>query len=170
MLNIVKINLAGRRVDGDDADGIASTLSRTGDPREVLGGPLLYTWVLLAASLFFFRSAPAAVGVAQMAVGDGLADIVGRRFGAKKWFFNADKSYAGSLAFVGGAGLASFGLLKWFGLAPGFDASLIGGVLALSCACALVEVLPPLGFIDDNLSVPAAGAALALLLPISAPN
>ena len=100
-----------------------------------------------------------------MAVGDGLADIVGRRFGKLKWFCNPEKSYAGSLGFIVGASLASLGLLRWFGLASQLDGPLVGGVFAISAICALVEIGP--AWIDDNLSVPAAGAALALLLPVS---
>ena len=36
--------------------------------------------MLLAATLLGFRSVVAAVAVCQMAVGDGVADIVGRRY------------------------------------------------------------------------------------------
>ena len=92
-----------------------------------------------------------------MAVGDGLADIIGRRFGSKKWFCNSEKSYAGSLAFVGGATVASMGLLRWLG----FPAPL-APLLTISCACALVEVL--LTDVDDNVSVPLVGGLLALTL------
>jgi len=57
--------------------------------------------VLLFATLFSFReSAVGVVAVTQMAVGDGLADIVGRRFGKVKWPFSRNKSLVGSAAFV----------------------------------------------------------------------
>ena len=63
-LNIAKIyGAAAARdaapVSGDGAPPAASmvdAVSRSGDPKEVLGGPLLYTAVLLAATLFGFRS------------------------------------------------------------------------------------------------------------------
>ena len=46
-----------------------------------------------------------------MAAGDGLADIVGRRWGTVKWPFSASKSYAGTAAFVAGAFVVSAAVL-----------------------------------------------------------
>ena len=98
-----------------------------------------------------------------MAVGDGLADIVGRKFGRAKWFCNADKSYVGSLAFAVGATAASLGLLSWLGLVGAISSDLVLAVAAISTVCALVEVAPFLAWADDNLSVPFVGALLAYL-------
>ena len=151
-LNVIKLQKAPQ-----DDNELSRAISRSGDPSEVLGGPYVYTWVLLLAALVAFRTPYAIVAVAQMAVGDGLADIIGRRFGSKKWFCNPDKSYAGSLAFVLGATVASMGLLRWLG----FPAPL-APLFTISCACALVEVL--LTDVDDNVSVPLVGGLLALTL------
>jgi dolichol kinase len=151
-LNIVKLQKAAQ-----DDNELSRAISRSGDPSEVLGGPYVYTWVLLLAALVAFRTPCAIVAVAQMAVGDGLADIIGRRFGSKKWFCNQEKSYAGSLAFVLGATGASIGLLRWLG----FPAPL-APLFTISCACALVEVL--LTGVDDNVSVPLVGGLLALTI------
>ena len=97
--------------------------------------------MLLAATLLGFRSVVAAVAVCQMAVGDGVADIVARRyaaaaatyrrrrprprpltacspltrrrrFGKVKWPFSDTKSYAGTGAFVVGAWAASLGVVS----------------------------------------------------------
>ena len=171
--NVVKIVSAARRAETAKGRGLESSetefvdaVSRTGDPREVLGGPLLYTCVLFLCTLVGFRSTPAVVALSQMAVGDGLADVAGRRFGKNnKWFCNADKSYAGSLAFVAGATVASLGLLAWLGLVDSpFSPDLVGRVGLVSLACAVAEVLPALAWADDNLSVPVVGALLAALL------
>ena len=151
-LNVIKLQKASQ-----DDNELSRAISRSGDPSEVLGGPYVYTWVLLLAALVAFRTPYAIVAVAQMAVGDGLADIIGRRFGSKKWFCNPDKSYAGSLAFIIGATVASMGLLRWLG----FPAPL-APLFTISCACALVEVL--LTDVDDNASVPLVGGLLALTL------
>ena len=150
LLNIVKLQKASQ-----DDNELSRAISRSGDPSEVLGGPYVYTWVLLLAALLAFRTPCAIVAVSQMAVGDGLADIVGRRFGRQKWFCNQEKSYAGSLAFVLGATVASVGLLRWLA----FPAPL-APLVAISIVCALVEVL--LTGVDDNVSVPLVGALLAL--------
>ena len=147
-----------------DARSFLNTMSRTGDPREALGGPLLYTAVLLGCTAAGFRTPWAVVALAQMAVGDGLADLVGRRWGGRKWFCRADKSYVGSAAFVAGAAAASYGLLYWLGLADAGDADLAAKLVAISAACAAVEVAPWLEWADDNLTVPLAGAVLAYAL------
>ena len=60
----------------------------------IMGG-FMYAYVILACTLLGFRSTAAVVALSQMAVGDGLAEISGRKFGTLKWYFNDDKSYAG---------------------------------------------------------------------------
>lgn len=47
----------------------------------------------------------------QMAVGDGLADIVGRKWGSVKWPFSKSKSLVGSGAFLLGSFTISAALL-----------------------------------------------------------
>ncbi|KAJ1453529.1 hypothetical protein M885DRAFT_523979 [Pelagophyceae sp. CCMP2097] len=165
LLQVFKIVAAG---NSDAPNDIVRAVSRSGNNREVLGGPLLYTGVLFLATLLGWRgSAAAAVAVAQMAVGDGIADIVGRRFGRRKWSFNTDKSPVGTLAFFCGASLATLGLFKWFSLFGSCvnlmqTPNLVLKVAAISATCAAVEVAPAIGFLDDNLSVPLAGCLLGL--------
>ena len=94
--------------DGD----LVNAISRSGSKTEALGGPLIYTVVLFLSTLLGFRESPiGVVAVCQMAAGDGLADIVGRRWGTVKWPFSASKSYAGTAAFVAGAFVVSAAVL-----------------------------------------------------------
>ena len=51
------------------------------------------------------------IAVTQMAVGDGLADIVGRQWGSVKWPFSKSKSLIGSGAFLVGGFTISAALL-----------------------------------------------------------
>ena len=147
---------------------LVKAVSRTGDSREALGGPMLYTYVLLASALFGWHSVIPLIAICQMAVGDGMADIVGRRIGRTKWpfAFAERKSVEGSLAFAGSAFVACLGTLKLFylaGMTTLTVASAAPALLAISILCAIVELLP-LG--DDNITVPLAAALLsALLLP-----
>ena len=113
-LQIVRLVLASRGRLGEDGEAMVRGISRTGSDKEVAGGPLVYAFVLLTACLLGWRTVPAAVAVCQMAVGDGLADIFGRRFGDTKWPFLESKSLAGSAAFVLGAFLASLGIIGFF--------------------------------------------------------
>ena len=68
--------------------------------RELLRGPLYYVMVLLAVTIYYWRESPTAfVIVALMCGGDGIADIVGRRFGKGNPLpHNSNKSWAGSVA------------------------------------------------------------------------
>ena len=113
-LQIAKLWLASRGRLGEDGDAMVAAISRSESTDELAGGPLVYTLVLLVAGLLGWRTVWAAVAVCQMAVGDGLADIVGRRFGTVKWPFAPDKSPAGSAAFVLGAFASSVGMVAYF--------------------------------------------------------
>lgn len=101
-----------------------------------------------------------------MAAGDGLADIVGRRFGGTKWPFNPSKSIAGTTGFVVAATIVTYGLLLLYHHTGCFNTSLdvsllLPKVLLISILCSIVELLPSL---EDNISVPVSGALLALII------
>jgi dolichol kinase len=103
-----------------------------------------------------------------MAVGDGLADLIGRRFGASnKWQFNKSKSIAGSSALVVGSVLGSYGLLSWLVWTGTMDPlpynsfDLLGRLLIIATVSAAVELAP---VIDDNYSVPITAGVLSTLL------
>lgn len=143
---------------------LVNAISRSGESKEALGGPLIYTIVLLISTALWFRESPiGVVAISQMAAGDGMADIVGRRWGTQKWPFAPNKSVVGSAAFVASAFLVTSGLFALYH-ATGFSSIDITHswptVLLISIACAIVELLP----VEDNLSVPLCGAILAALL------
>merc|ERR1712019_203161 len=101
LLSVLRLLGAGFGVPS--LSGLVRAISRSGSPLEALTGPMYYSVVLLAATIFGWQSPVAAVAIAQMAVGDGIADIFGRRFGKTKWSFAQSKSVEGSLAFLIGA-------------------------------------------------------------------
>lgn len=71
--------------------------------QELLRGPLLYIAIVVSVTLLFWRDSP--IGLLVLCLlcgGDGLADIVGRRYGSTKLPFNHRKSWAGSLAMFTG--------------------------------------------------------------------
>ncbi|GAB5030406.1 phosphatidate cytidylyltransferase [Nannochloropsis oceanica] len=145
--------------------GLVAAISRSGNPAEVLRGPLIYVIVLLLSTLSFWReSMVGLVAISQMAAGDGMADIVGRRWGEKKWAFSSTKSYAGTGAFVVSGFLVSVGLIAWFhlwGLVPALTLGVVGRVGVISVLCAMVELVP---WGDDNVSVPVVASVLATAL------
>lgn len=147
------------------ANGLVAAISRSGNPAEVLRGPLIYVFILLLSTLLYWRtSVIGLVAVSQMAAGDGMADIVGRRWGTLKWPFSERKSYVGTAAFAVCGFLVSVGLMAWFnwwGLVPALTQEKVVRVGLISVLCALVELVP-LG--DDNVSVPVAASVFAMLL------
>ncbi len=87
--------------------------------QELLRGPLLYIGIVTAVTLLFWRESPVGLMVlCLMCGGDGLADVVGRRYGSARLPFNHNKSWLGSLAmFTGTCRLqsqASFGVTREF--------------------------------------------------------
>ena len=80
-----------------------------------------------------------------MAAGDGLADIIGRRFGSVKWPFSETKSIAGSLGFVIGAFTTTVALLSIYTAAGCIVFDVTGNlvpILLISVLCAAVELVP----------------------------
>jgi phytol kinase len=181
LLNAIRLFVAGTGAESQNSsDGVdssttgsevelANAISRSGDAKEALQGPFVYVMVLLFSTFFFWIDNPVGVvSIATMAVGDGLADLIGRRFGASnKWQFNKSKSIAGSSALVVGSLLGSYGLLSWLVWTGTMDPlpynsfDLLGRLLIIATVSAAVELAP---VIDDNYSVPITAGVLSTLL------
>eukprot|EP01038_Epipyxis_sp_PR26KG_P006217 gene6217-8569_t len=168
IMQVIRLYSAGTSSTNND-QGIINAVSRSGAKNEALQGPLIYSLVLTVATIAFFReSAVGIVAVSQMAVGDGLADIFGRRWGSLKWPFSTDKSIVGTLAFIFGGFLSSVSLLalmKYTGYLA-LDISnptVIGLIFLISLVSALIELIPS-AYLDDNVSVPAISGFLTYLL------
>ncbi len=149
-------------------DDFVTAMSRSGDPRELLRGPLMYGIVFVIATLVFWRNSPVGVILLMLLCGgDGLADVVGRRFGVAKLPGQQHRSWAGSLGFfLGGASLAL--LFLGFFARLGFLTLDMGAVvlplLITTLLATLVEGYSPAAL--DNLTVPVS-ALIALWLIIS---
>lgn len=132
-------------------------------------GILLYPLAVLGLVLWFWNSlwiAAALWGV--LAVGDGMASLVGQGVGGPRLPWNASKGWAGFLAFVFFGTLAAAALSAWTARLPldpfaWHAGRTLGVAFVVTLACALVESLP--STMDDNLTVPLAGA---LLFPLVA--
>jgi uncharacterized protein (TIGR00297 family) len=123
-------------------------------------GILLYPLAVLLLILVFPRRldiAAAAWGI--LAIGDGLATLVGSRLRGPRLAWNADKSWAGTLAFaISGAAAGVF--LAWWThpaiVPPPSREFVIAAPVVAAIVAAFVETLPVR--LDDNLSVPAVAA------------
>eukprot|EP00977_Amphora_coffeiformis_P004870 scaffold1048_cov90-Amphora_coffeaeformis.AAC.3 len=170
MLNAIRLYRAGTSASDESSLGIA--ISRSGNAKEALGGPFIYVLLFTASILAFWRnSSVGIVAMATLAAGDGLADLVGRRWGKTNAWPGMKKSVAGSLAFWLGSWITSVGLLQWMQY-WGCLNSLVGTTSLLDMVwrvgvitflATVVELIP---IADDNYTVPLAAALGALwLLP-----
>ena len=142
---------------------IAGQLYRPGDRPRSLHGILVYPLAILMLLICFPRRLDIVAGAwGILALGDGLATLVGRAVGGRRWPWNRDKTVAGSVSFfLAGASAAAF--LTWWCRSPNAPAEplsfLIAVAVAAALVAALVETIPVR--LDDNLSVAfAAGATL----------
>ena len=99
--------LIGFGVIKDDAS--VKAMSRTGDPKEILRGPLYYGIMFVVLTLVYWKDSPIGIiALMMMCGGDGIADIIGRRISSPKLPWSKEKSVAGMLSvFAGGWTLAS---------------------------------------------------------------
>jgi dolichol kinase len=167
VLSLLRLWRAGRRVPEEGSE-LVRAISRSGERKEALEGPFKYTIVLFLSCLLGWRSAVSVVAINQMAIGDGMADVIGRRFGSTKWPKaiepSGKKSVEGTVAFAFFAFFAcyaSLALFFWAGLVAVSPASSISALLIISAVSALAELLP-LG--DDNLTVPLSAALMRAFL------
>ena len=108
LLFTVQFALIGLGVVKDEAS--VKAMSRNGDRREILRGPLFYGIIFVIMTLVYWKDSPIGMtALMLMCGGDGLADILGRGMHSAKLPWNKDKSWAGSLGmFIGGWVLAAF--------------------------------------------------------------
>jgi len=164
LLITIQFALIGLGVIKDEAS--VRAMSRTGDRREILRGPLYYGIAFVVLTLLFWKDSPIGMtALMLMCGGDGIADVVGRRVPSPKLPWSPDKSVAGSLSvFLGGFLMSAFILWVYVSVRifPGPFSGYLAPILILSLAAAAIESLP---FRDvDNISVTLLATLLGLLL------
>ncbi|KAK1667660.1 hypothetical protein QYE76_055819 [Lolium multiflorum] len=154
-INILRMLLLGSGIMKNEA--MVKSMSRSGDRRELLKGPLYYATTITFATSVLWRTSPIAIAlICNLCAGDGIADIVGRRLGKEKLPYNPNKSYAGSIAMAMAGFLASVGYMHYFHTFGFMEESWYTafGFLVVSVASTLVESHPLSTELDDNLTVP----------------
>jgi phytol kinase len=127
---------------------LVASVTRSGDRHELLKGPLYYGLVFIACTVIYWRHSP--IGILALMVmcgGDGLADIVGRRWGTHKLPFNSQKSWIGSAAMLIGSFVFGFGFLALFNALGNFQPPLdwgatAGAIALIAFVATLVEAIP----------------------------
>lgn len=103
----------------------------------------------------------------MMCGGDGIADIMGRRFGKLKIPYNQQKSWAGSISMFVFGFFVSMGMLYYYSILGYFHMEnwvwTMERVALVSLVATVVESLPVTQVVDDNVSVPLASMLTAIL-------
>ncbi len=117
---------------------------------------------ILVALLWDSLPEYAVIGVMVMSWGDGMAALIGKRFGKHTFVYMGNKrSFEGSFAMFA----TSFTvILCIFGLTHGIFASDLAIALPVAAIAAILEAFSPGG--TDNLSVPLSSAALSYVLQL----
>ena len=140
-------------------------MSRTGDRREILHGPLFYGLVFVILTIVFWRRSPIGI-VALMTLcgGDGLADVVGKRITSMKSPWSTRKSLAGSISMLFGSFSFSV-LVLWFFVWQGyFEAPITDYLIYIGMIAVVATMVESLPYKDvDNITVPIVSVLLGLL-------
>ena len=166
-------------------ESFVASMSRTGDPRELLQGTLYYAIVMVLMTFFWFYVPSTGIANANptalliigcVSGGDGLADIIGRKFGGDKKFgiMGSEKTIIGSIAMLFGSILVCSILVLIFSLeVSNFNsnftiATLILPIIVVSIVATIVEALSPKG--TDNFTIFLAVILLVLVLEFLFPE
>lgn len=156
--------LVGLGIMKDEA--AVQAMSRTGDRREILKGPLFYGIIFVILTIVYWLDSPIGIiSLMLMCGGDGLADIVGRRWGKKKLAWAEGKSWIGSLGMLVGGWVFAAGITGIFigsGVFVGTMVEYLLPITLIAMAGTMVESFPLKDI--DNITVTLAAVILGHFL------
>ncbi|NTV92532.1 MAG: phosphatidate cytidylyltransferase [Chlorobiaceae bacterium] len=141
-----------------DDDQAVKTMTRTGNKRELLKGTLYFVVVAMICGSIYYKQFEGVLAMAVLGWGDGLAPIIGTRYGKIKYNILSPKSIEGSLAFFVGSALA--GLFFVHLIVP--EAFNVTRILLIALIATVVEGISPREV--DNISIPIVVIGAAQLL------
>ncbi|MGA2504107.1 MAG: phosphatidate cytidylyltransferase [Anaerolineales bacterium] len=160
----VQFALIGLGIMKDEAS--VKAMSRSGDRREILRGPLFYGIIFVVMTLVYWKTSPIGmVALMLMCGGDGLADIMGRGIQSPKLPWSKGKSVAGSLGMLlGGWVLAAF-IVLIFVLAGVISSPFSGYLLPITVIALVGTLVESLPLKDvDNITVTLVAVLLGQLI------
>ncbi|MFW9823085.1 MAG: diacylglycerol/polyprenol kinase family protein [Candidatus Thorarchaeota archaeon] len=156
-------------------ESFVASMSRTGDPKELLGGTLYYAIIMVIITIFWFyfpENPTSLILIGCLSGGDGLADIIGRKYGGDKKFgiMGSTKTFIGTLAMFFGSFFSSITLVLIFSIVvPTMNIfTLITPITFISVVTTIVEALSPKGI--DNWTISVVVVVMALLFSTLAPE
>ncbi|MGQ9805648.1 MAG: diacylglycerol/polyprenol kinase family protein [Chlorobiales bacterium] len=134
----------------DVNDEAVKTMTRTGDRRELLKGPLYFVIVATICGTLFYKTFEGVLAMAILGWGDGMAPVIGSRYGKIKYQILSPKSVEGSLTMFVSAFVASL-LLVQFIVPQDYN---FNRILILSAIATVAEGISPKEL--DNFIIPLA--------------
>ena len=155
--------LIGLGVIKDEAS--VQAMSRTGDPKEILRGPLYYGIMFVVLTLIYWKDSPIGIiALMMMCGGDGIADVVGRRIASPKLPWSREKSIAGTLGVFAGGWLMSFGIIYIYILTGVFPAPFTNYLFPITLIALAGALIESLHYKDiDNVTMTLASAVVGSL-------
>ncbi|MDD1770634.1 MAG: hypothetical protein LUO79_06070 [Methanomassiliicoccales archaeon] len=160
-------------------EAFVTSMSRSGEASELLKGTFYYALIILIVTLLWFyiptngidhANPTGLIVIGCLAGGDGLADIIGRRYGKHKYSVSGnEKSVEGSIGMIVGAMLFSLVLVAIFGLAVSNWnlASFVLPLLIVAIVAAIVEGISPKNM--DNWTIMIAVVVVLILMHAASP-
>jgi phytol kinase len=164
LLITVQFSLVGTGILQDEA--AVKAMSRTGDRREILRGPLFYGIMFVLITLIYWKDSLIGIpALMMMCGGDGIADIVGRGVRSARLPWSPEKSLAGTLSVFAGGWLMTvfvFAVYVWIGTFSGPMTRFLLPITWIAIGAAVVESLP---FKDiDNITITVVSAVIGHLV------
>ncbi len=156
--------LVGAGVIKDQA--AVDAMSRSGDRHEILRGPLYYGITFIMMTIAFWRRSPIGiVALMMLCGGDGLADLIGKRFGKLRLPWSPRKTWAGFMSVLFGGFTFSI-LVLWVFVQHGyFDGQIVNFLLPVGGIALGASIIESLPYADvDNITIPLLSVILGLLL------
>lgn len=156
--------LVGLGVIKDQA--AVDAMSRSGDRKEILRGPLFYGLVFILLTIIYWReNAIGIIALMLLCGGDGLADIIGNHYGVTRIPWSRKKSLAGSVAVFAGGFLFAGSIIGLYLAVGAFLGNIIDYLPALGTIVLVGTLVESFPFTDiDNLTVPLAAVLVGHLL------
>ena len=160
----VQFVLVGTGILKDEA--AVKAMSRTGDRREILRGPLFYGIMIVSVTLLYWKDSLIGIpALMMMCGGDGIADIVGRRFESAKLPWSPEKSVAGTLSVFAGGWLTTIFVFAVYVLLGAFSGPVTRFLLPVTWIALGATAAESLPFKDiDNLTLTLVSALIGHLV------
>ncbi len=160
----IQFVLVGSGVINDQS--AVEAMSRSGDRKEILHGPLYYGLAFILLTILFWRNS--AIGIAALMVlcgGDGLADIIGSLINGHPLPWSRKKTFVGSVTMFFGGLIFSYlmiGVFVRMGYLPNPISSYLYPLTIIALVTTIVESLPFENI--DNITVPLAAVIIGLMV------